>query len=634
MPGVLCYYRTGKSKRGPGPTGKPRTRRDSNRGTLARPRALVAVSEISSLFHFTTPIDRGGPLWALNALPGFLAGVHLANLLFFLNPDLPFSVGTVTQAALVYGALLGTFSSLLLTPLTWGRGRRAQRLLPWLITFVLAAVAIADWVYASRFSYFLPPGIIRRMIKAALWLTLTSLIAFYTALLHTVQRRPYGWRSRYGLLVLAVASIYVMAERREAFKPSVPPVPRSSAVEPGQRPKLLVVGLGGGSLDAVLPLARQGRLPFFSRLLEEGVYARPKSLTPVRGEALWTTLATSRLPYKHGIVSDTVYHASFLGGGIRFGLLPNFSVWPFWRALHHPRLVDASFRRTLAIWDVLERLEFPSGVMGWPVTDPVSPSNAYAFSHRYFQGYFHAPMAQPRELAERGVLFQIDPEEIDPALLDDLGNRAPYPYLQALAGDLWRESLTMFMLDQQPGTRAVFLMLPGLAQVSRRNFGGFAAVQFSGIQREPYVEAAHLVTTYYRHLDQFLGQLWARESGATILAVVSAYGFEAPEGWRKLWAQLTGGPTRGRSQRAPDGLFLMLGDGVRAGEFLEGVELVDIMPTLLYALGFPIARDLDGQVLTGAFSGAFLARHPLTVVPSYETLILQEGIVLSPVSGQ
>jgi len=592
------------------------------------------VNETLPFHSYPTSLDHGWALLGMNAFPGFLAGAHFANLLFFLNPELPFSVGTLTRTALLYGALLGTFSCLLLTPFTWSKGRRAQRLLPWMITLVLATVAIADWVYASRYSFYLPPGIIRRMIKAAIWLTLTSLLAFYTALLHAVHHRPYGWRSRYGLVALALASIYVMAERREAFKPAIPPVPRSSAVESGQRPKLLVIGLGGGSLDAVLPLARQGRLPFFSRLLEEGVYARPKSFTPVQGEALWTTLATSRLPYKHGIVSDTVYSADFLAEGVRLGLLPVFPGALLWRALHPPQLVDASLRRTLAAWDVLERLQFPSGIMGWPVTDPVPADNAYAFSHRYFQGYFHGPMAQPRELAERGVLFQVDPEEIDPALLEDLDNRAPYSYLQALAGDLWRETLTLFMLEQQPETRAIFLMLPGLAQVSRQNFGGFAAVQFSGVRRQPYLDAADLVTNYYRHLDQFLAQLWERESGPRIFVVVSAYGFEAPEGWRKLWAQLTGGPTRGRSQRAPDGLFLMIGDGVRAGEFLEGVELVDIMPTLLYALGFPIARDLDGQVLTGAFSGTFLARHPLTFVPSYETLVLQEGVVTFPVPAQ
>ncbi len=273
---------------------------------------------------------------------------------------------------------------------------------------------------------------------------------------------------------------------------------------------------------------------------------------------------------------------------------------------------------------MLERLQFLTGLVGWPVTDPVPAAGSFRFSARYFEGDSRDTSAQPTELAERGLLFRLDPEEIDPARLADLGNRAPYSFLQALAGDLWRESLTLFLLDERPDTRALFLMLPGLAEVSERNFGGFAAVQFSGVRRRQLVESAQLVTDYYRQLDRFLAQLWEQRAGPRILAVVSAYGFEAPEGWFKLIAALTGRTRHGRSQRAPDGLLILAGDGLRAGAFLETVELVDVMPTLLYALGFPIARDLDGQVLTRAFSSAFLARNPLSVVPSYETLVPPE----------
>jgi arylsulfatase A-like enzyme len=49
-------------------------------------------------------------------------------------------------------------------------------------------------------------------------------------------------------------------------------------------------------------------------------------------------------------------------------------------------------------------------------------------------------------------------------------------------------------------------------------------------------------------------------------------------------------------------------------------RLVDVAPTLLYALGLPVARDLDGRVLTGAFEASFLARRPLAFFPSYEAL--------------
>ena len=578
----------------------------------------------------STRYDRGWRLLALNLLPGLLAGIHAANQLFFLNPDLPFSPQTLVRVGLVYATIGGLISAVILTPLTWGKGSRAKRLLPWTITLVLLFAAVADFVLASRYTYYLPPGISRRMIKAGLWLTLLALIYFYTALLHTLQRRPYGIKSRVGLTVMAAASVYVMVERREAFKPSIGPVPLPSAVEVGQRPTLYVIGLGGASLDAILPLATQGRLPFGSRLLEEGISARPESLAPVQGEALWTTLATGRLPYKHGIVSNQVFPAGFVAEDGWVSMLPTPLGTYLWETATVPELIDATHRKTAAVWDVLERLEFGTGLVGWPVSDPVPEEGSFGFSHRYFQGFFNAPMAQPGELAERGVLFRVAPEEIDPEMLQDLGERIPYAFLQDLADDLWRESLTLFLLDQQQDAKAIFVMLPGLARVSSRDFGGFAATQFSGIQRQPYLDAAQRVTAYYRHLDQFLAQVWEHQTGPKILAVVSAYGFEAPEGWRRLRALITGRRTNGLYQQAPDGLFMALGEGFRPGEFLEGVQLVDIMPTLLYSLDFPIARDLDGRVLTEAFEGSYLARHPLTVVPSYETLLPQGGVVPYP----
>ena len=577
-----------------------------------------------------SPDDRGWKLWLLNILPGLLAGVHAANQLFFLNPDLPFTPRTLVRVGFVYALIGGLVCGLTLTLFTRRKGSRARRLLPWNITIVLTAAAVTYLVLASRYTYYLPPGISRRMIKAGLWLTLLALIFFYTSLLHALQRRPYGLRSRIGLSLAVLVSIYVAVERREAFQSGAGPAPLPSSVELGQQPTLYVIGLGGASLDAILPLATQGRLPFFARLLEDGIYARPRSLAPVQGEALWTTLATGRLPFKHGIVSNQVFPAGLVAEDGWISMLPTRLGTYFWEVFTEPKLIDATHRKTMAIWDVLERLGFATGLVGWPVTDPVPFASSYGFSHRYFQGYFDPPMAQPPELAERGVLFRVTAEEIDPLLLQDVGERVPYEFLQDLADDLWRESLTMFLLDQQKQARAIFVMLPGLAQVSSRNFGGYAAVQMSGNQRQPYLDASQRLTAYYRHLDRFLARVWEHDTGPKILAVVSAYGFEAPDGWRRIRAQITGRRTNGLYQQAPDGLFMALGEGIREGEFLKDVQLVDIMPTLLYALGYPIARDLDGRVLTEAFSPAFLARHPLTVVPSYETLLPQGVGTLFP----
>ena len=105
------------------------------------------------------------------------------------------------------------------------------------------------------------------------------------------------------------------------------------------------------------------------------------------------------------------------------------------------------------------------------------------------------------------------------------------------------------------------------------------------------------------------------------MAVVSPFGSQSPEGWRRVWFATTGRSNEGSFRPAADGVLFLLGEGVKAGHFLERASVLDVVPTLLYATRLPISRELDGQVLVDAFSADFLARTPLNFVPSYETLV-------------
>lgn len=565
---------------------------------------------------------RGGALdLLLNFLPGLLAGCQLAGLLFFLNPGLEFGPLPLLRGTLLYGGLLGGAGILLLSPYTLRRAGRARRLLPWTLTAVLTAAAIGDWVHAASFTYFVPPGMNIRLVKAALWLSVAALACFYTALLHTTQRRPYGPRSRIFLAALAVASVFVLVERREAFKPQSKAPPLPSTVEPQPRPGLVVVGVEAATLDAILPLARQGRLPFFTQMIEQGTYARLATLSPIRAPSLWTTLATGLYPYRHGLVSDRLYSAGFLSPGSELRLLP-IGLDPAARRAPglQPRPPDAGTRGSQAIWEILARLGVSVGVVGWPASHPAPPEIDFSFSESYFGGDYAKASARPPELVERGVLFRLAPEEIDPGFGEEAGGEVPHAVLRALAGDLWRESLALFLTEQKREVRAIFLLLPGLGDVSRRYFGSYSAVHFDGSRAAVHREAAQFVTAYYRRVDAILTQVRERTATPHVMAVVSASGVDAPGGLRKLSGQLWGRPLRGVSSGAPDGVLFLLGDGIKAGNFLDEAQLVDVMPTLLYGLKLPIAQDLDGRVLTSAYESAFLARNPLIFVPSYETL--------------
>jgi len=265
-------------------------------------------------------------------------------------------------------------------------------------------------------------------------------------------------------------------------------------------------------------------------------------------------------------------------------------------------------------------LKLETGVISWPSLYPVTEASSFTFSERYFAGNFSAAAALPPELAERGTLFQIGQNELGPEPLEAFSG-APPEVLSALAGDVWRESLSQFLLEQRRDLRRFFILLPGLGEVSARYFGGFSAFELDGIRNERRRSAAQFVTAYYRHLDAYLADIWQREEGPKLLAVVAPFGAQRPEGWRRVWFATTGRSDEGTLSPADDGVLFLMGVGVKQGHFLEHATLLDVMPTLLYATQLPISRELDGQVLVDAFAGAFLAKTPLSFVPSYETLV-------------
>lgn len=562
---------------------------------------------------------------AAGLAPGALLGTHLAGLIFFLNPHLPFTPGPVLRGCLAYGGMLGLASLALHLPFTWrtsSGGRRARRWLPWALSAALGAAAWLDASHASLYAFYLPSGINDRLIRTAAWLTLAALIFFYTALLHTLHRRRYGWRSRYGLTLLAVLSVFAMIERREAFRPVPAPLRRPTVVETGTRPRLLVVGIESATLDAILPLAGQGRLPFLATMLQQGAHGRLESLYPTWREALWISLATGKYPYKHGIAGGRVYDAPWLGRpgpGLELRLLPvgiRFRRWGLLGA--EARTSTALPREALGLWEILPRLGTPAGTVAWPASWPASRETEFALPESFFAGILGPGSTWPEDLAASARIFRPRPEEIDPALRTHFGNRPPQPLLDGVTGDAWRESLAFSLLEQHPEAGAVFMVLPGLREVSRSAFGGFQAVQFEGSQSAAARQAAERLTAYYGWIDSFLGELWQREDGPRILAVVSAYGAEGRRD--RLSLRGDAAELEGRFGLAPDGALLLYGEGIRPGALITGARLVDVAPTLLYSLGFPSARDLDGQVLTAAFDKGFLERHPLTILPSFEGL--------------
>lgn len=59
------------------------------------------------------------------------------------------------------------------------------------------------------------------------------------------------------------------------------------------------------------------------------------------------------------------------------------------------------------------------------------------------------------------------------------------------------------------------------------------------------------------------------------------------------------------------GILMMRGPGVRSGNEIQGAQILDLAPTMLWLFGLPVPEDMDGRVLDAAFEEEFLLSHPL-----------------------
>lgn len=65
--------------------------------------------------------------------------------------------------------------------------------------------------------------------------------------------------------------------------------------------KVLIIGLDGATFDIILPWVKEGKLPNFEKLINEGSYGNLTSTLPTISPVAWSSFATGVNPGKHGI---------------------------------------------------------------------------------------------------------------------------------------------------------------------------------------------------------------------------------------------------------------------------------------------------------------------------------------------
>lgn len=67
------------------------------------------------------------------------------------------------------------------------------------------------------------------------------------------------------------------------------------------------------------------------------------------------------------------------------------------------------------------------------------------------------------------------------------------------------------------------------------------------------------------------------------------------------------------------GVIIISGRYILRNKEIAGATVYDLAPTILYYMGFPVPRDMDGKVLVEAVEKNYLHNHPLAYIDTYET---------------
>ena len=382
---------------------------------------------------------------------------------------------------------------------------------------------------------------------------------------------------------------------------------RAPALAPALAERVLFVGWDGGSWNVAEPLLREGRLPHLARLIDAGVRCDLQTLEPTVSPAIWTTIATGRLPEDHGILG-------FEGvPGRTMTTLPN-----------------AGMRRVKAFWEILRDAGASSGTIGWWATWPADSlgEGSYLITDR-------VPYTRMEAAIRRAGL---DPDDAYPSSLldavaslverpDDIAAEAAERFLgfdeemrqaylvgrEYQMGSFLPEFKFVYQSDRSTYKMALRQLRESPADVTTVYFTGIDTVShlfwhFSypdefpeqSVRPSDVERFGGVIAAYYEEMDRYLGGLLDAAGSGTTVIIASDHGFGGTGNlpWSGGHGRITPG-----APIAPDGLFVMSGPGVRAMPERARVHVLDIAPTLLALLGVPAGGDMPGRVLEELLDG-------------------------------
>jgi hypothetical protein len=535
-------------------------------------------------------------------LTGLFFSALLALLIMDLNPHLEFSLLPYLQLSLyltlVYGLIIALICvvAFFVTQFFSGRSLKIAVVSPAFLIFSLTLVSVlAFLIMRENFQHF--ATIFSPETRALIDRQLITLI-FLAALGLVIAFSGLAYPRRIVLVVLFFlifcgGTAYLVQLRTRFPKTQEPPTLATLNAKDITK-RLTIIGMEGLSIDLLITLMAEDKLPNFNFLIDNGSWGTLGNFTPNEMVALDTSFNTGKLPYKHRRYSAWEY--DYLNLKMTFPVVPRYI---FFKQLTRIGLLterDVSPPKYVKdMWDIFEANGTPFLKKDWSINRealPISEEAETLFDRIYEDLRFDTTLTFAR-------------------------------VKQALCTDIQLETEAT-QEREQTKPQLQYILLPGLNQAETYFYKYSYPELYGEIDQEELIQYSTVIERYYQYYDEIVGKYLAAKKDDELLVVYSPHGVDVFPMWKRI-SEWVFGRTEisGYHENAPDGVIFFLGRDIAANHNLTDIHLIDIAPTLLHYLGLPVGKDMDGVVNSSVFAAEFKS-EPVLFISSYEEHEIQK----------
>ncbi len=377
--------------------------------------------------------------------------------------------------------------------------------------------------------------------------------------------------------------------------------------------RLLLVGWDSADWKLINPLMDAGAMPALESLVNSGTSGNLTTLEPQLSPMLWTSIATGKMAYHHGVPGFTEVEPQ--SGAI----VP----------------VSAATRKCKTVWEMLAERGLKSHIVSWFATQGERDIPGKMVSNMYC----HVPDVSadsdpatwpppppgtyfPDELAELLNEDRISTHDIDPDYVvrlfvpnapkvDQAKDQRLWQLAKRLSEAFSAHNAAVRLMELDPDWDFFAVYYRTIDEISHQ-FMHYHPPKMEGIPDEDFEMYKDVVNGAYRLHDLMLQRLLQLAGPETAVMLVSDHGFHSDHLRPKFTPRVPAGIT---VWHRPQGVFVASGEGFSKDELVFGARLLDITPTVLHYFGLPVGQDMEGRVLEDVFA----EKRDVELISSWES---------------